>query len=61
MPYSLKEKLEQIRDTPVGAEMPPFINERREGAFVNWAIPLKELASEALEEIDRLRRIAGES
>lgn len=52
MTYTLKEKLEQLRDTEGGGAFPPFITNT-----CQYVDDLRQLAKEALEEITKLEKM----
>lgn len=51
MTYTLREKLEQLRDTPAGGAYPAFF---RSG--FDYVADLQQLAVEVLAELDRLKK-----
>jgi len=53
MPFTLKEKLEQLRDTPAGGSTPAFFK----NSF-SYVDDLRELAKEALAKIEELEEKA---
>lgn len=61
MSYTLVEKLQQLIDAPYGSSSEPaFLFEETKGSLSGWDEPLRKMAQEALSEIDRLKRLAGE-
>ena len=57
MPFTLKQKLEQLRDTPAGADLPPFMVEwMQDHPNELWVGALHEVAREALARISKKKR-----